>query len=216
MIESDALLIANNCTSLIRTSCQLLKVRTPHIYYIKEDKNEFILRDQNYNIISYDRRDAGYNVKSALFILKEYTLYINVNIFTDVIRTYALVLRQTRAIFQLREVKLYVADKKAYNRKYNASVWMYVFEQGHNNQDAIFDSPVEMDRNAYSCVIINYLFNEKITYLHKDNAKNAEKLEDLIKRIEDEYNVLDVLEVASKNNVVCNNLKRLNLKYLQE
>lgn len=216
MTESDAMLVANNCTSLIKTSCQLLKVRTPHIYYIQEDKNEFVLRDQNYNIISYDRRDAGYNVKSALFILKEYTLYININIFTDVIRTYALALRQTRAIFQIKEVKLYISDKRAYNRKYNASGWKYVFEQCLNNKDAMFGSPVELDRNAYSCVIINYLFNEKITYHQKDNAKNIEKLEHLIKKIEDEYNAIDVLELASKNNVVCNNLKRLNLKYLQD
>ncbi len=70
------------CNLAIKNGCRELNLKLPEIYYVELHEN-VRMYDNEGNIISYDYRDIGYDIKNIKFIPKEYVIYINIELFNN-------------------------------------------------------------------------------------------------------------------------------------
>ena len=66
----------------IKNGCRELNLKLPEIYFVELHEN-VRMYDNEGNIISYDYRDIGYDIKNIKFIPKEYVIYINIELFNN-------------------------------------------------------------------------------------------------------------------------------------
>lgn len=178
----------------IHFSCQLLEIRTPEIYYVQYIKNDTILRNNHYSFISNDKRDIGYLINSISFIPKEYVIYVNVNIFKNIFSAYALALRVTRSIFQLKQIIYFKKQKQLDIDETLARSWYYCYESSQSYSLFSFDLPTDVDRNAYSFIIMYYIFHIGLKY----NMQDQERFEKRKKELFQEYRKDEVIKIFKK------------------
>ena len=71
--------------------------------WIMRNRNNSLLYDNNLNIISYDERDVKIKVNSIKYVVKENTIYINIDLLEDMFKTYVLVIRTMRGAYQINQ-----------------------------------------------------------------------------------------------------------------
>lgn len=189
--------------SIIYMACDLLSIPSPYIYYLNTQTN-FILLDENYQIISYDIRDVGCNITSIKYNMKENTIYINEKMFEDVLGLYIRILRQLRMAYQIKQVQQ-MNPANSYNI---VSQWAYFYESQKQRKMKYYESAAtEVDKNAFAYVILRDAFGIIIRF-----EKSNEHLQNRIEELSREYSPVDILQAANKFGVSCWGLGRFNLK----
>lgn len=185
MADRSRLIISkiNSLNNLIYFCCNLLNVRKPEIYYFQNGKNYFVLMDCNYTTISTNKKDMGYDVHQIQFVQKEYCIYINVSLLDNMILAYAHAFRTIRIIFQLKQVIEYKRNNKLNISLLRAKQWHYCYSTRNFKEIEINDIPTEIDKNAFSFVMMQYLFHIEIKYTVRDR----DRYEDRVKEIQKEY-----------------------------
>jgi hypothetical protein len=171
----------NNLTQLLIYSCSLLHIKCPDIYYFINKNKQFILKDSNGYPISYDNRDMKVKVKYIQFIPKEYVIYVNIDLLDNMILAYYQVLKITRGIYQIKQVFNY-RKHKSYDSDISSIIsWDYCYSHMKNHKEEFY-YPTEIDKNAYTYILMKTLFHIQLQYKITDEKRFNERLVQLQNR----------------------------------
>lgn len=151
-----------NINNFIMMIVDLLNISKPYIYYISY-KDDFILYDENLNIVSYDERDVNIKVSSLKYVVKENTLYINLTATNNIVRTYALILRTLRGVYQIDQATRY--DKRLECDRYASNYYHIYFNnitEDNDSEDIRINSIDNIDKFAFVQVLMKRIFNINI------------------------------------------------------
>lgn len=151
------------CNKAIKTACIELNMKVPEVYYLQLDNIR--LYDQEGNIVSYDYRDIGYDIKTIRYIPKEYVIYININLFQNEINMLIKCYQTVRQMYQLREVYNKMHSKELKEADTTVTLWKYGYFEGNNRATKI--TPIQADMMAFSVVMMQKYHNICINF--KDN-----------------------------------------------
>lgn len=196
---------------LINLSCRLQNIRLPYIYFLEHTGSGIVLRDDHYKYISSDIRDFDPNVYYVKYICKENVIYINVNNLKNHNVAKALILRQTRAAYQYKQILMYKESGRAEIRESLIKQWMFAVRYTKSSKDYNKNSPIEVDRNAYSNIIMETLYSKKYKYEISEDYIYDDIYNDLRKQ----YNIIDVLDIACHLNIISPNIPVFDLDNFQ-
>lgn len=189
--------IIKTLNSLIELSCEIQSINVPYIYYVHYNNKKVVLRDKSFNVISYDIRDVVYNVKTIKFIPKENVIYINTDVLNDKILSYSLALRETRYMFHIHEITSLKDKNITLTDTYLIKQWKYCYDNTKINKKYYINSPVEIDKNAYSYIIMKTVFNINLRFDGIDNELFTSTM-DVLNKI---YNPAFILHTSSKYDI---------------
>ncbi len=144
--------------SLIRIACEILKIRCPKIYYIKQTFDDFIIKDSNYENTNKEITDVIRQIKEIKFDTQDYAIYINIFIFQNKKDAFIKALKTVRSIYQLRQI---VRLKKEFDLEEQndlVQTWSYAYSKAQK-QGLSKDSPLDIDRLAFAYVCTQVLFH---------------------------------------------------------
>lgn len=154
-----------DCNSAIENACRELNLNLLEVYYIELSK-DVKMYDKQGNIISYDFRDIGYEVKTIKYVPKEDVVYINVELFNDKNNMLVKCYQAVRQAYQIKEVL-----KKKQNNETNEEnyirAWEYCYCQPENNKRTDI-TPVEADMMAFSIVMMEKYQHINIKFKEND------------------------------------------------
>ena len=165
--------------SLIRIACEILKIRCPHIYYIKQTLDDVIIRDSQYENTNKEVTDTIRAIKEIKFDTQEYAIFINIFIFQNKKDAFIKALKTVRSIYQLRQIVRLKKEFVLEEDRELVETWSYAYSQAQK-KGLSKDSPLEIDRLAFAYVITYVLFHIELP-AHLSN-------ELLTKRYNDIYN----------------------------
>lgn len=179
---------------LVEFSCRVQNVKMPYVYFIEHTKNGIILRDNNFNFVSNDKRDFDATVYYVKFVRRENVLYININNLKDNLIARALILRQTRAIYQSKQISLHINNKKTEEKDYVINQWIYCLESDKRKNIYCKDSVIEIDRNAYSNLIMKILYSIQYEY----DISEKEEYDNRYNKLYKKYKANSIIDIANK------------------
>ncbi len=144
--------------SLIRIACELLNIKCPRIYYLKQTLDDMIIKDDQYQNTNKEVTDQIRAVKEIKFDSLEYSLYIHIFIFQNKKQAFIKTLKTIRSIYQLRQIVRY---KKGVDLEEDITLvktWHNAYILA-NKEGLKSDSPLSIDREAFAYVIVSILFN---------------------------------------------------------
>lgn len=151
------------CNKAIKTGCMELNIKVPEVYYLQLDNIK--LYDQEGNVVSYDYRDIGYDVKSIRYIPQEYVIYINISLFMNEINMLVKCYQTVRQMYQLREIYNKRHSLKLNESSTTVNLWQYGYFEGNNRATKI--TPIQADLMAFSVVMMQKHHTMHIDF--KDN-----------------------------------------------
>lgn len=172
-----------NINRLINMLVDMLRVSAPYIYYISYT-NDFILYDNNLNIISYDERDVKIKVNSIKYVVKENTIYINIDLLEDMFKTYVLVIRTMRGAYQINQAIRY---EKGQDCAYNAHMFHFIYfhclynEKAHDFSKQ--NTTENIDKFAFIKVMVKHIFDVNLDF---DNL-DKQNYDPIFKEMEKQY-----------------------------
>ncbi|MEG0277407.1 MAG: hypothetical protein RR630_10295 [Coprobacillus sp.] len=181
--------------ALIYCCCDLLYLNHPYIYYIVYDKGTIQLFDNKLNFISNDKKDVGYkNIDKAVFVKKENSFYINLKSFDDIILLKILIIRKIRDAFHYKQIYLFIKNEETVVSEDLINMWKFNIISKNTKIKYIDDSPVELDKNAFTSLMMSYIYKVGIRYDIKTNISDKYG----------EYNrIMNYLESTYSCNDVC-------------
>lgn len=155
------------CNKAIKTACIELNMKVPEVYYLQLDNIR--LYDQEGNIVSYDYRDIGYDIKTIRYIPKEYVIYININLFQNEINMLIKCYQTVRQMYQIREVYNKMHSKELKEADTTLTLWKYGYFEGNNRATKI--TPIQADMMAFSVVMMQKYHYMCINFKDNDYFK---------------------------------------------
>ena len=177
---------------LIKLSCELFRIRIPEIYYIYNRKNDFRLMDENLQTISYDFRSIGFRIDEIEFDPKNYGIYINIDILKERLMGYVVILRKIRTLYQLSQIQKQRKSQRILEDEELIQAWKFAYQ--YRKKEYVSESPIEMDCNAYTYLIMNYIFDVDVSFKPRDEKVYQQHQE----RLKKSYSYSRVLELAKK------------------
>lgn len=138
------------CNKAIKTACIELNLKVPEVYYLQLDNIR--LYDQEGEVVSYDYRDIGHDIKTIRYIPKEYVIYININLFLNEINMLVKCYQTVRQMYQLREIYNKRHSLKLNESSTTVNLWQYGYFECNNKATKI--TPVQADMMAFSVVMM--------------------------------------------------------------
>lgn len=191
--------IINNSKNLIYMLCDLMGIKRPDIYYFCKTKSNFKLYDSYLNLISYDQRDLNISVKYIKYIHEENTVYINLKIFSDIVKAYIVIIKLLRGIYQYEQAQRYSKDlpccKDAHNFYY-----IYIQTDSYKQHKAYINSADELDKFAFAYIIMRCVFDHNIYFKGLEQNRYAEKVncliqeypEDKLMQMKEKYQIIPI------------------------
>lgn len=170
--------------SLIRLACEILKIKCPHIYYIKQTLDDCIIKDSFYENTNKEVTDQIRSVKEIKFDSLEYSLYINIFIFQNKKQAFIKTLKTIRSIYQLRQMVRLKKDFTLDEDYQLVQLWLNEYnlanQQGLNQNSALL-----IDREAFAYVVVGILFhissiNNTSDYINRYNTLYNQYCTDLL------------------------------------
>lgn len=153
------------CNLAIKNGCRELNLKLPEIYYVELHEN-VRMYDNEGNIISYDYRDIGYDIKNIKFIPKEYVIYINIELFNNEVNMLVKCYQTIRHAYQIIQVHNKIHSKPLSEDSTAVNSWEYCYFQSKKSKGTNI-SPVEADMMSFSIVMMNKYHHINIKF--KDN-----------------------------------------------
>ena len=191
--------VINNSKNLIYMLCNLMEIKRPDIYYFCKIKSNFKLYDSHLNLISYDQRDLNTSVKSIKYIHEENTVYINLKIFSDIVKAYIVIIKLLRGIYQYEQAQRYSKDlshcKDAHNFYY-----IYIQTDSYKQYGSYINSVDELDKFAFAYIIMRCVFNHNIYFKGLEQNRYAKKVnyliqeypEDKLMQMKEKYQIIPI------------------------
>ena len=154
--------------SLIRIACEILKIRCPKIFYIKQTFDDYIIKDSNYENTNKEVTDIIRQIKEIKFDTQDYCIYVNISIFQNKKDAFIKALKTVRSIYQLRQIVRLKKEFEIEEDKELVDSWSYAYSIAQK-EGLKSDSPLAIDRNAFAYVCVYILF-------HIDAPKTNEEL----------------------------------------
>ena len=181
--------------------CELLDLKLPDFCLVRYEKHNIVLYDKDLKIISYDERDIGRKVEDVLFIPHQNIIYINEKSSQHPTNTLILISKRLRFMYQLKQRWLYQSGEFVEVNKRIIEGWIHEFNPSKLQERMAGNliSPAELDRKAFSQIIMRIVFHINVNYNVETGLKDNERVyEGYLRDVEGVYSTLFIGVVFNK------------------